>query len=71
LAIVGVLTSLISAYYYLRVVVVMYMREGTPERTTEFWLNFTWGAAALATVVLSLVPAFLFDWAGQALLFMY
>jgi hypothetical protein len=47
------------------------MREGTPERTTEFWLNFTWGAAALATVVLSLVPAFLFDWAGQALLFMY
>jgi NADH-quinone oxidoreductase subunit N len=71
LAIIGVLTSLISAYYYLRVVVVMYMRDGAPERTSEFWLNFTWGFAALATVILSLVPAFLFDWAGQALLFKY
>ncbi|MEW5940453.1 MAG: NADH-quinone oxidoreductase subunit N, partial [Chloroflexota bacterium] len=30
LAIVGVLTSLVSAYYYLRVVVNMYMREGEP-----------------------------------------
>jgi NADH-quinone oxidoreductase subunit N len=28
LAIVGVLTSLISAYYYLRIVVLMYFREG-------------------------------------------
>ena len=33
LAIIGVLTSLISAYYYLRVVVTMYMREGDPETT--------------------------------------
>ncbi len=31
LAVIGVLTSLISAYYYLRVVVTMYMREGEPE----------------------------------------
>jgi NADH-quinone oxidoreductase subunit N len=28
LAIIGVLTSLVSAYYYLRVVVLMYFREG-------------------------------------------
>jgi len=28
LALIGVLTSLVSAYYYLRVVVIMYMREG-------------------------------------------
>jgi NADH-quinone oxidoreductase subunit N len=71
LAIIGVITSLISAYYYLRVVVVMYMREGMPERTTEFWLNFTWGTAAVATVLLSLVPAFLFNWAAQATLFKF
>ncbi len=31
LAIVGVLMSVVSAYYYLRIVVVMYFQEGTPE----------------------------------------
>jgi NADH-quinone oxidoreductase subunit N len=66
LAIIGVVTSLISAYYYLRVVVMMYMREGAPERTSESWLNFTWAAAAILTVVLSFVPGFIFDWATQA-----
>lgn len=68
LAVIGVLTSLISAYYYLRVVVTMYMRDGEPEITSEPWLNLTWGAAALVTVVVSLVPAPLFDWASQAVL---
>jgi NADH-quinone oxidoreductase subunit N len=68
LAIIGVVTSLISAYYYLRVVVMMYMREGAPERTSETWLNFTWGAAAVLTVVLSFFPGFIFGWATQAVL---
>ncbi len=68
LAVIGVLTSLISAYYYLRVVVTMYMREGEPETTSEPWLNITWGLAALLTVIVSLVPAPLFDWASQAVL---
>ena len=68
LAIIGVLTSLISAYYYLRVVVTMYMREGEPETTSESWLNITWGLTALATVLVGLVPAPLFDWASQAVL---
>jgi NADH-quinone oxidoreductase subunit N len=67
LAVIGVITSLISAYYYLRVVVVMYMREGEPETTREPWLDLTWGAAALATVVLSFLPAVLFTWASGAL----
>jgi NADH-quinone oxidoreductase subunit N len=66
LAVIGVLTSLISAYYYLRVVVTMYMREGDPQVTGEFWLNFAVGFAALATVILSFVPAALFGWASQA-----
>ena len=35
LAIIGVLTSLVSAYYYLRVVVIMYMRDGEPETEHE------------------------------------
>ncbi|MCL4529574.1 MAG: NADH-quinone oxidoreductase subunit N [Chloroflexi bacterium] len=68
LAVIGVLTSLISAYYYLRVVVTMYMRDGEPETTSEPWLNITWGLAALLTVIVSLVPAPLFDWASQAVL---
>jgi len=68
LAVIGVLTSLVSAYYYLRVVVTMYMREGDPEVTAEPWLNLTWAAAALVTVVASLFPAALFDWASQAVL---
>jgi NADH-quinone oxidoreductase subunit N len=68
LAVIGVVTSLISAYYYLRVVVTMYMRDGEPQTTSEPWLNLTWGAAAVLTVVVSLVPAPLFDWASQAVL---
>jgi NADH-quinone oxidoreductase subunit N len=68
LAIIGVLTSLLSAYYYLRVVVVMYMREGDPQVTSESWLNLTIGAASLATVVLSFVPAALFSLASDAVL---
>ncbi len=66
LAVIGVLTSLISAYYYLRVVVVMYMREGAPETTSEPWLDFTWAASAVATVVLSFLPMALFAWASAA-----
>jgi len=68
LAVIGVLTSLISAYYYLRVVVTMYMREGDPETVNEPWLNITWGLAALLTVIVSLVPQFLFAWASAAVL---
>ncbi|MFZ5880008.1 MAG: NADH-quinone oxidoreductase subunit N [Chloroflexota bacterium] len=68
LAIVGVLTSLISAYYYLRVVVTMFMQAGEPQTHSEFWLNFTWGLTALVTVLASLVPNILFEWASRAVL---
>jgi len=68
LAIIGVLTSLISAYYYLRVVVVMYMRDGEPTAERETWLDMTTAVAALVTVVVSFVPQFLFAWASEAVL---
>jgi NADH-quinone oxidoreductase subunit N len=68
LAIIGVLTSLISAYYYLRVVVTMYMQEGEPETEREFWLGFTTAGAALVTVLVSLMPQGLFAWASAAVL---
>jgi NADH-quinone oxidoreductase subunit N len=66
LAIIGVLTSLISAYYYLRVVVVMYMREGEAQAESESWLNLTTAVTAVATVVLSFLPAVLFALASGA-----
>jgi NADH-quinone oxidoreductase subunit N len=68
LAVIGVLTSLISAYYYLRVVVMMYMRDGDPETRSEPWLNLTWSLSAILTVLISIVPAPLFDWASKAVL---
>jgi NADH-quinone oxidoreductase subunit N len=68
LAIIGVLTSLISAYYYLRVVVIMYMRDGEPETEHESFLDLTTTLTAVATVVISLVPQFLFAWASNAVL---
>ena len=43
LAVIGVLTSLISAFYYLRVVVTMYMRDGYPTTERETWLDMTTG----------------------------
>ncbi|MBW8010763.1 MAG: NADH-quinone oxidoreductase subunit N [Chloroflexi bacterium] len=71
LAVLGVIVSVISAYYYLRVVVVMYMREGDPETHSEGWLNLTTAVTAVGTVVLFIFSAPLFDWAAQAVLRMF
>ena len=68
LALIGVLTSLVSAYYYLRVVVIMYMRDGEPEARREPWLYLTASVTALGIVVLSIFSAPLFSWASQAVL---
>jgi NADH-quinone oxidoreductase subunit N len=68
LALIGVVTSLVSAYYYLRVVVNMYMREGDPMIEREDWLNLTIAATAIATVVLSFIPQWLFVMASTAVL---
>jgi NADH-quinone oxidoreductase subunit N len=56
LALIGLLTSLLSAYYYLRVVVVMFMRAGEPQVRNELWLGLTAGVLAVAVVVLSFMP---------------
>jgi len=71
LAIIGVLTSLVSAYYYLRVVVIMYMQEGEPEIRREALLGLTAGATAVATVALSVFASPLFDWASKAVLLLF
>ena len=71
LAIIGVLTSLISAYYYLRILVIMYMQEGEPEARREGWLLLTTIVTAIATVLLSIFAVPLFQWASQAVLVLF
>jgi len=68
LALIGVLTSLISAYYYLRIVVLMYMRAGDADVQVDPWLTFTTLVTALATLILQFLPAGLFALAAGALL---
>jgi NADH-quinone oxidoreductase subunit N len=68
LAVIGVLTSLVSAYYYLRVVVNMYMREGEITAERETWLGLTTTITAVLTVALSFVPQWLFVLASTAVL---
>jgi len=68
LAIIGVVTSLVSAFYYLRVVVNMYMKEGEPATERETWLGLATGAMAVLTVLVSLMPQSLFAWASNAVL---
>lgn len=71
LAVIGVLTSLLSAYYYLRVVVNMYMHEGAPEIIEDRWLKLVSLIAALAVVILSFLATPLFRWVSSALLKMF
>ena len=68
LAIIGVLTSLISAYYYLRVLVIMNMQEGEPEISGDGWLKLTTGLTAVGTIALSIFAVPLFQWASKAVL---
>jgi NADH-quinone oxidoreductase subunit N len=68
LALIGVLTSLVSAYYYLRVVVYMFMRDGEPEVRRDVWVNLTAGVTAAGLVALTIFAAPLFDWATRAVL---
>lgn len=68
LALIGVITSLVSAYYYLRVIVQMYMRDGDPAVEREPLLNLTTSLTAIATVVLSFIPQFIFLLASTAVM---
>jgi NADH-quinone oxidoreductase subunit N len=59
LAVVGVLASVISVYFYIRVIYVMYMVEprrelGPPARLP--WVSLSAGLAAIGVIVLGLFP---------------
>jgi NADH-quinone oxidoreductase subunit N len=63
LAVIGVINSVVSAYYYLRVVVFMYMKEGAPAEAAPLCLALQVGVgiAAVAIVVLGLWPGPILD----------
>ncbi len=58
LAIIGVINSLVSVYYYLRVIVVMYMKEPTEDsyRGTEWVSVATAGVLAMLVIYLGVLP---------------
>ncbi len=68
LALIGVLTSVVSAFYYLRVVYLMYMYEGEaqlikkPALITAVWVT------AIVTLFLGILPAWGYDFARAAVI---
>ena len=62
LAVIGVLTSLVGVYYYLRVVVYMYMREREPSvgelPAPRLAMGVALAAAAIGTLILGIAPGF-------------
>jgi NADH-quinone oxidoreductase subunit N len=64
LAIVGVLNSAISVYYYVRVVVFMYLKTdatASPDPVASPSLVLAFAVAVAATIVLGVYPRLLFD----------
>ena len=68
LAILGLLTSLVSAWYYLRVVVMMYMQPGDPEVSESRWSSLIPYLAALALIIIGLIPWWLYSWVVEAVI---
>jgi NADH-quinone oxidoreductase subunit N len=68
LALIGVFTTLLSAYFYLRLVVIMYMREGQPIVRIEFWTQFTAVVSAIMIIALTVTAEPLLNLASKALL---
>jgi NADH-quinone oxidoreductase subunit N len=67
LAVIGLLSSLVSAYYYLRVIVMMYFREGEAGASKAPSIQIAAVALALVVLVLGILPSGLFQLALQAL----
>ena len=63
LAVIGVLNSAISLYYYIRIVVFMYLKKETmgSQPSTTPALSVALGVAVLGTIVLGVYPRLLFE----------
>ncbi|MEK7409679.1 MAG: NADH-quinone oxidoreductase subunit N [Acidobacteriota bacterium] len=72
LTVLGLLNSAVAAYYYLRILVVMYMHE-PGEATADLpplgaALKTTLWSCALATLLLGIFPSLVLDYAGRSAL---
>ena len=68
LVIIGVINSAVASYYYLRVVVVMYMRdarEPVPISPVPATLGVALAISAIATIYLGVLPARVLDYAAR------
>lgn len=68
LVLIGLITSIFSAFYYLRVVVFMFMKPGEPTVRRDFWVNLVIVGCALAVVLLSVVPGPIINLATSAMM---
>ena len=68
LAVIGVLNSAVSLYYYIRLVVFMYLKpaSGGSEPKASPSLTVALAVAVAATIVLGVYPRLLFDLAGAS-----
>ncbi len=69
LTIIGVLNSAIAAYYYLRVIVFMYMREPrdeAPVSAVPAGLAIALALSLAATIYMGVLPGRVLDYAGQS-----
>ena len=69
LVIIGVLNSAVAAYYYLRLMVVMYMREPrmeAPVAPIPTGLGIALGLSLAATLYLGILPGRVLEYAGQS-----
>jgi NADH-quinone oxidoreductase subunit N len=70
LTVLGLLNSAVAAYYYLRILVVMYMHEPGDAATTlappSPGLRLALWSSALATLALGVYPSLVLDFAGKS-----
>jgi NADH-quinone oxidoreductase subunit N len=69
LVIIGVINSAIASYYYLRLIVVMYMREPreeVPVSPIPAGLGIALAISVVATIYLGVLPGRVLDYAGKA-----
>jgi NADH-quinone oxidoreductase subunit N len=68
LAVIGLLTSLVSAFYYLRVIIKMYFQEGGAVATRGRLTVVVAVVTALILIVVAVVPGWLFNLATAGLI---
>ena len=71
LAIIGVLTSVVSVFFYLRIVVMMYMTPGDGagrgSRRADAWPARRWWSRRSSIFYLGILPTRVLDWAAASI----